>query len=220
MKPVKLQALEIPTQNHFSASFINDPAWAIQMWVIPEGGWMGGGMREGRGAGVSPMWDGTGEGGVVRLPAGGRRASLARAVLRLLVALGTQAPACQSCPWSWGLHAGHGPLQVSAPRCDCKAFQGKCSFCFTVSVWLRKRERNCCYTNTSNYMGFVFTQLLAFWNILWKKSLPWLYYSPKPRFCQTLCTINLQKLHNLLKNVQCTNKMFHRINFFVCSTKT
>lgn len=95
-------------------------------------------MREGQGAGVSPMWVGTGEGGVVRLPPCRRRVSQARAVLQVLVALGTQAPAChRAASRSLGrLHAGYGPPPVPVPQCDCKAFQGKCSFSFTVSVRL------------------------------------------------------------------------------------
>lgn len=79
MKTVKLQALEVLTSKYFSASFINDPARAIQLWVIPEGGRMGGGMREGQGAGVSPVWVpshmAAGEGGQVRMPPCGRRVS-------------------------------------------------------------------------------------------------------------------------------------------------
>lgn len=140
MKTVRLQALEVPTSNYFSASFVNDPAWAIQLWVIPEGGWMGGGIRERRGAGVSSVWVPSrmegGEGGLVRTPACRRRVSQAGDVLQDLVALGTEAPAChRASPWSLGLlQAGYGPPGYQPLG---GAFQGKRSFCFTVSVWLR-----------------------------------------------------------------------------------
>lgn len=130
MKTAKLQALEIPTQNHVSARFINDPAWAIQPWVIPEGGWTGGGMREGQGAGASPMWDGSGWCGC--LPAaGGGRARLGWAPGP--EGTGDTSPACHRA----ALGAWVGTPQVSIPRCCCRALQGKRSFSFTVSVCLR-----------------------------------------------------------------------------------
>lgn len=171
MKTVKLQAPEIPTQNYFSASFINDPAWAIHLWVIPEGGWMGGGMREGQGAGVSPMWDGAGEGGEMRLPpADGGWARLGLGS-RSLWHWGHKLLPARELPYgAWGgCTLGMGPLRYQPLSATLKPFRGNAVSLLLSVCGLGTRERSCCYMNTSNYTGFVFIQLLAFWNILGKK---------------------------------------------------
>lgn len=111
-------------------------------------------------------------------------------------------PATELPHGAWGgCTLGMGPLRYQPLSATVKPFRGNAVSLLLSVCGFRTRERNCCYMNTSNYMGFVFIQLLAFWNILGEKKtyLPWLYYSPKPRFYQTLFTINLQKLHHLLE---------------------
>lgn len=61
-----------------------------------------------------------------------------------------------------GCTLGMGPSRYQPLGATLKPSRGNAVSVLLSVCGLGKRERNCCYTNTSNYMGFVFTQLLAF----------------------------------------------------------
>lgn len=145
---------------------------------------MGGGLWEGEGADVSPMWDRSGERGgsadaFVQRKGGAGLGCAAGS----LWALGTQSPACQRVAlWSLKrLHAVYQPLGETAKPC-----RGNAVFLLSLTVcgsgtweglWLLLHEH-------FQLGRFCFHPAAGFLRRTRKKYLPWWYYSPKPSFHQ------------------------------------